>query len=241
MSTNKKVSRILGVAFLLQFISSVSSGSFIKPLWLDSGNISTTMRNIADNPWLINTNILFDMLTALGVIFLGSILFLTLRAQSEKIAIVALGFYILEAGLLATSRIATYSLLRLSQVYAGADQTEYMLTLGNLAIESMDFVGSTLHIVAFGVGAIMFYYLLYQSRLVPRGLSLWGLITVIPVLVGTLATFYDYQISFLFIVPYIPFEFVIGVWILIKGIPETAQATRSRTQRTLSGEGVVSQ
>jgi hypothetical protein len=122
MSTNQKVSRILGVAFLLQFITSVSSGSFIRPMWLDSGNISATMRNIADNPWLINTNILFDLLTALGVIFLGSILFLTLRAQSEKIALVALGFYILEAGLLATSRIATFSLLRLSQAYAGAGQ-----------------------------------------------------------------------------------------------------------------------
>jgi hypothetical protein len=224
MSTNKKVTRILGVAFLLQFITSISSGSLLKPMWLESGNISATMRNIADNPWLINTNILLDMLTALGVIFLGSILFLTLRAQSEKIALVALGFYILEAGLLATSRIATFSLLRLSQAYAGAGQPEYMLTLGNLAIESMDFVGSTLHIVAFSLGAIMFYYLLYQSQLVPRGLSLWGLITVIPVLVGTLASIYNYQISFLFIVPYVPFEFVIGIWILVKGIPDTSSS-----------------
>jgi hypothetical protein len=116
-----------------------------------------------------------------------------------------------------------------------------MLTLGNLAIESMDFVGSVLHIVAFGLGAIMFYYLLYQSRLVPRGLSLWGLITVIPVLVGTLASFYNYQISFLFIVPYVPFEFVIGIWILVKGIPETAQSMQTYSPRTLSEERLVSQ
>ena len=34
MSTNKKVSRILGVAFLLQFVTSFSSGSFIQPAWL---------------------------------------------------------------------------------------------------------------------------------------------------------------------------------------------------------------
>jgi hypothetical protein len=114
--------------------------------------------------------------------------------------------------------------LRLSQAYPGAGQPEYMLTLGNLAIESMYFVGSTLHIVAFSLGAIMFYYLLYQSRLVPRGLSLWGLITVIPVLVGTMASIYDYQISFLFILPYVPFEFVIGIWILVKGIPDTSSS-----------------
>ena len=98
MSTNKKVSRILGVAFLLQFVTSFSSGSLIQPAWLEAGNITATMRNITENPWLIRANILMDMLTALGVIFLGAVLFTTLRKQNEKIALVAFGFYILEAG-----------------------------------------------------------------------------------------------------------------------------------------------
>ena len=56
------------------------------------------MRNITENPWLIRANILMDMFTALGVIFLGAVLFTTLRKQNEKIALVAFGFYILEAG-----------------------------------------------------------------------------------------------------------------------------------------------
>ena len=32
MNTNNKKSKILGLAFLLQFITSVSSGLFIRPL-----------------------------------------------------------------------------------------------------------------------------------------------------------------------------------------------------------------
>jgi hypothetical protein len=197
-----------------------SSGIFIKTQWLVPGNIRETMLKIADHPGLLRANILVDMLTALGVIFLGAILFATLRKQNEKIALVALGFYILEAGLLAASKIATFSLLLISQEYAIAGGSDSLLTFGNLALESMDFVGDTLHILAFGLGAILFYYLLYKSGVVPRGLSLWGLITVFPILAGSLTAIFNYDLPFLLFLPYVPFEFVIGVWILVKGIPE---------------------
>jgi hypothetical protein len=93
--------------------------------------------------------------------------------------------------------------------------------LGTLALESMDFLGFTMHMLAFCLGAVLFYYLLYKSDFVPRLLSLWGLITVIPLFFATLATIFDYQVPFIIAIPYVPFEFVIGVWILVKGIPET--------------------
>ncbi len=70
----------------------------------------------------------------------------------------------------------------------------------------------------YGDQATLFYYLLDQSRLVPRALSLWGLITILPILFGTLLAILGYEIPFIFYVPYVPFELVIGLWILVKGI-----------------------
>jgi hypothetical protein len=223
MNTTNKVSRVLGLAFLLQFITSVSSGSFIRPLWLVPDDIRATMLKIAENPNLLRVNILVDMLTALGVIFLGAILFITLRKQNEKIALTALGFYILEGALLAGSRIGTFSLLQLSQEYASTGQTESLLVFGNVALGAMDYIGDALHVLAFCLGAILFYVLLYKSKAVPRWLSLWGLITVVPVLAGTLTALFDVHLPFIFFLPYFPFEFVIGIWILVKGIPEAKQ------------------
>lgn len=49
------------------------------------------MLRIANNPLLMRTYILVDMLTALGIVFLGAMLFLTLRKQNETAALVALG------------------------------------------------------------------------------------------------------------------------------------------------------
>lgn len=220
MSTHQKTSRILGLAFLLQVITSYSSGLFFRALWLVPDDISATMLKIAENPNLLRVNILVDMLTALGVIFLGAVLFVTLKKENEKLALTALGFYILEGALLAASRMATFSLLHFSAEFASTGQPENLLAFGNLALEAMDYVGDTLHVLAFCLGAILFYVLLYKSKAVPRWLSLWGLITVIPVLAGTLTAIFDVHLPFILFLPYFPFELVIGIWIFVKGVPE---------------------
>jgi len=177
MNTVNKTSRVLGAAFLLQAVTSLISGLILKQALTVTGNISKTMINIANNALLMRASILGEIATAVGIIFLGAILFVTLRKQNEKMALVALGFYILEAALLAASRIAAFSLLRISQEYVMAGNPAYLQTLGNLAFESMNF-GYTLLMLPFCLGAILFYYLLYKSGVVPRALSLWGLITV---------------------------------------------------------------
>jgi hypothetical protein len=205
MNTNQRTSRILGLAFLLQFITSFSSGVFLKSAWFVPEDMSATMLNIAANPGLLRASIFLDMLTALGVIFLGAVLFVTLRKQNEKIALTALGFYILEVALLAVSRMDAFALLRFSQAYA-AGQTADLLLLGQVVYEAMEFAGGTLHMLAFCLGAILFYFLLDKARLVPRWLSLWGLITTFPMLIGTVAQIFGYVMPFVFYVPYAPFE-----------------------------------
>jgi Domain of unknown function (DUF4386) len=218
MDTKNNSSRVLGVAFLLQFVTSICSGTVMRQAWLVPGDIGATMLNIANKPWLMDATILVDMLTALGIIFLGVVLFVNLREQNEKIAMTALGFYILEAALLAVSRIAAFALIGISQNYAVASSPAFLLMMGNLAFQSMDFVGSTLHMLVFCLGGILFYFLLVKSRVVPVALSLWGLIATFPMLIGTLIQIFGHSIPFIFYVPYVPFELVMAVWILVKGI-----------------------
>ena len=219
MNPVNKTSRILGLAFVLQFVTSILSGTLLSQAWYVPGDINASLINIANNPALLRVNIIVDMLTALGVIFLGCMLFLTLRKQNEKMALTALGFYILEAALLAGSRLATFSLLGLSQAYAATGHADLLLP-GQIAIDSMEFVGSSLHMLAFVPGGVMFYYLLDKARIVPRALSLWGLIAVLPFVIGAPLTVMGYEIPTAVYLPYVPFELAIGIWILVKGIKE---------------------
>jgi hypothetical protein len=194
----------------------------MQPALIVPGDISETMIRIANNAWLMKSYILVEMLTALGIIFLGAILFITLRKLNEKMALVALGFYILEAVIITASKLDAFSLLHVSQEYVTSGQPAHLLPLANLVVESMD-GGFTLLMLAFCLGAILFYYLLYKSGVVPRWLSLWGLITVLPLLIAVLLGMFDYEVPFFVALPYIPFEFVIGVWILVKGINDAPE------------------
>ena len=223
MNTANKTSRILGVAFLLQFITSFTSGVFLKPTWFVEGDMAATMLKITQNVWLVRTGLFLDMLTALGVTFLGVVLYLTLRKQNETMALTAMLFYVIEGVLHAAGELDAISLLSLSQEYAATGQPAQLLFMGQVAYDAISFSGA-LMMLAFCLGAILFYYLLDKARIVPRWLSLWGLITVFPCLIGTLFAIFGYELPFAMYLPYVPFEFVIGVWILVKGInddPET--------------------
>jgi len=220
MNSVKKTSIVLGIAFILEVITNIINGMALRPALITTGNIIESMTKIANNAMLMKTYILFDLIVALEIVFLGAVLFIVLKKRNEIIALVALGFFVVAAALLAVSRMEAFSFLRISQEYITAGQPDYLQMLGNLSVESMDFAGGTLHTLVFSIGAILFYYLLYKSRAVPRALSIWGLITVPLVLIGTLSKVLGYEVPFLtyLSILYVPFEFVIGIWILVKGI-----------------------
>jgi hypothetical protein len=55
---------------------------------------------------------------------------------------------------------------------------------------------------------------------VPRPLSLWGLITLLPFVLGAPLMVLGIELPFILYVPYVPFELAIGLWILVKGLEE---------------------
>lgn len=228
MQSTNHTSRILGVAFLLQAVTSLVSGAvLLKPL-LVPDNISESMTKIADNPLLLRASIFGDVITAMGIIFLGTVLFVTLRKQNESVALISLGLYIFEAGLLATSRLAAFSLLRISEVFVSTGQPADLQVMGSVALDSMNF-GYTVHLLPFCVGGMLFYYLLYKSGMVPHLLTLWGLITTPLILVATLLVIAGYVAPTYLYLPYTPFEFAIGLWILIKGTKHDVSLDQPRT------------
>ena len=82
-------------------------------------------------------------------------------------------------------------------------------------------------VIPFAFGALMFYVLLYRSRLVPRWLSVWGLAGAALYLVPPLGSMFGLSVGFL-MAPLALQEMVMAVWLIAKGFNATEQAAEGR-------------
>ncbi len=81
--------------------------------------------------------------------------------------------------------------------------------------------------IIFSLGALMLYFVLFQARLLPRWISVWGLVAVIPyfaaAFLGVLGlTDSESAISSLMFFPMLIQEMVMAVWLIVKGFNPTA-------------------
>ena len=81
--------------------------------------------------------------------------------------------------------------------------------------------------VVFSVSALILNYLLFRSRLVPRFISVWGLIGGVLILAGGILGMFDLfaEAAVLETVIFLPIavqEMVLAVWLIVKGFNQSA-------------------
>lgn len=87
-----------------------------------------------------------------------------------------------------------------------------------------------IYISVFVIGGFIFYSMLYKSKLVPRWISVWGLIADVVLLVASImGTFYSFSTVtiLLFALPIVTQEIVMLIWLIVKGFNESTIAPRS--------------
>lgn len=224
-SDQRSTPRYLGAAFLFVFVASVLTQ--VPTAAAPQRNISEILTNVSENVPLLRLSILGELANSLGILVLAALLYVVLRKQNKTIALVALGWWWAEALMLAVSKIGTYALIPLSRefVAAGAPQASYYQALADFLYYGVDRQGYQIHVLFFGVGAILWYYLFYRSRYIPRALSIWGVASVALLDMNTVLVLYDPSIGnqSILMAPYVLFEPVIGLWLLIKGIRDESQ------------------
>ncbi len=220
MGTEMSIVRLLGVAQLIVFVASMVSERLLASV-VGSGSTSDLLVNISENLTRMRISNLVALLNSLAIVVLAALFYVVFNKQYKIIALVALGCFLAEAITLAVSKIGTYALVPFSQefVEAGAPEPSYFQTLGDFLYHGLDRLGYDIHMLFFCLGGILWYYLLYSSRLVPRALSIWGLVAICLLSIPVLLVLYRRGSTPLMVLglPYAPFELVLGVWLIVKG------------------------
>jgi hypothetical protein len=212
----------MGLALLLQAFTPLISGAFLFDPLVEENNISKTLLNITQHQFVANLSVFLDIITAMGIIWLGVLFYYLLKRVNQVWAKTGMLFYVLEACMLVISKIAAFALIQISQIYS-ATMDQSLEVAGQVMLQVKDFSFS-MAMLPFGIGAILLYYLLIKSKALPTWLSIYGLVTTIPVMIGSILSAYGIEVPLVVYLPYIPFEFFIGFFILIRGLSEGSLA-----------------
>jgi hypothetical protein len=129
--------------------------------------------------------------------------------------------------------VSLLALLTLSQEYAkaGAPNASSYQISGTLLLAVKNWAGQ-LGVISFTLGALMYYSVFFQSKLIPRWLSGWGFLGVALSLAAVLLVIFGQIIPFstVFILLQLPIglqEMVLAVWLIAKGFDPSAIASGS--------------
>lgn len=232
--TDRKIAIVAGALFIIATAASLMGSAFTGSVLGAPDDLARISAN--GNPIMVGVLLTFIAAAASAGIAIS--LYPVLRKYNEGLALGAVGFRLIEAVFYIVGAICPVLLFTVSQqfVNAGGQETLHLQTLRHLVLTIHDLATFVFGVLAFCVGALMYYYIFYQNKLIPRWLSVWGLAAIVGLLSAALLTTFDgepYSISGSLLILVLPIalqEMVLAVWLIIKGFNPLAIASESAGQ-----------
>jgi len=218
ISSTRKTALAAGVLYLLTFVS-------IPTLAL--------YKSVHDPNYIIgpgpDTSVIIggilEIIVALAGIGTAVALYPVLKKQNEGVALGLVGSRILEAGTIFAGVMFLLTAVTMRQNSVGAEALITSRTLVTM-YDRMFLIGQSFMPA---VNDILLGFLLYQSKLVPRGLTLIGLVGGPILIAGDICVLFGLvgqhdPTTALFAVPVALFEFSLGIYLIVKGFKSTPVA-----------------
>lgn len=211
MTSQRKITLTAGVLYLLTFVS-IPTLSIYGPV----KSINYILGAGPDTAAIIGG--LLEIIVALAGIGTAVVLFPVLKKQSESLALGLVTSRVLEASSIFIGVACILTIVTLRQTGVGEDALVASHTLATLYDRIFLISQSLLP----AVNDLLLGFLLYQSRLVPRALSLIGIVGGPVLIAGFIAVMFGFigqndPTKGLFAILVALFEFSLGIWLVAKG------------------------
>jgi hypothetical protein len=170
-------------------------------------------------------------------------LYPVLRKYNRSLALGAVAARVVDGTFVLVGALGLLVLLSVGQesVAAGSAAAGSFQTAAGALLAVRDWAYGFIVSLGFGLGALLYYYVLYRSRLVPRWLSGWGLVGAGLTLVATVYAGFTQELGFSTVndvlsIPIGVQEMVLAVWLIAKGFSTSAVTT----DRALTSDLAVS-
>jgi hypothetical protein len=220
MNTYRKNAIIAGILFLVCSATTILSFPFSGPILEGKDYLSQLFAS--EN--MVVTGALIEFLQAVAAAGIAIALYPILKKCNEAFALGSVCFRVIESVFVLIGTLSLLSLLTLSQefIVAGSPGASSFQASGTLLLAVKYWSGNTISYLAFCLGALMYYIILFQSKLIPRWLSGWGVLGIIMGLAATVLGSFtqDFSLESVNTLLNIPIglqELVFAGWLIVKG------------------------
>lgn len=213
---SRKISLAAGILYLLTFVS-IPTLAIYGPV----KGMNYILGAGPDTSVIIGA--ILEIIIALAGISTAVVLFPVLKKQNESVALGLVAARILESSTIFVGVAFILSIVTLRQTRAGADALMVSHTLAIL-YDRIFLLGQSFMPA---ICDLLIGFLLFRSRLVPRGLSLIGIVGGPVLLVGYLAVMFGLigqhaPLAGMSAILVALFEFSLGIWLVVKGFNSSA-------------------
>ena len=217
----RNTARIVGVLFIIATAAPILTAPFLG--FLGGGIIGEPvpdyLSTLSTNENQVIIGMYIELIWALSVVGIPIVLFPILKKYDEVLARVFYSLRFMEALSTIAHSLILLTLLSLSQEFAvaGPPDASYFQTLGTLLLAAREWIFNIGSGLIWSLSALGLNYILYQSKLIPRWLSAWGLIGSVLSLVTYFLGFFSVHLSDWLFAPIAMQEMAFAVWLLAKG------------------------
>lgn len=213
MKNYKLIARLFGVFFILAFLS-YGIGSGIIDSIISTGN---ALENIQDSTTsIVIAVILMFFVHSIVNIGLPVLMVPVLKPYNRILAYGYLSFGIAATVIVVVRSIFSMLLIPLGELYAASGSQPHLESLAALLIAGGN-ISYQMSMALWGIGGLALTSLLYISRIIPRGISVWGFIGYLIFMTGTILELFAYPVGVMLSLPGGLFELFLSGWFIIKG------------------------
>ena len=222
----RRTAIVVGVLLIVCTVASILS---VAPL----GSLLDTpvdLEQLAASDNAVVLSVLIDFVAAASGAGIAIALYPVLRDYGPAMAFGAAAARVVAAALVLVSTLSLLALLTLAQESVSAGSTDSAATDSSVQVllAVRDWVANYMILLPFLLGAGLYYYLMYRSTIVPRWLSVWGLLAVVLSLAATVYAGFTQDFGFATFstalnAPIGLQEMVLAVWLLAKGFNREPQ------------------
>lgn len=221
MNSNKIAARTFGIAFLIGYISYGLGFGLLNTIINSSNSLAVIFSS--KNQVIFEAAIMMAVFAPVNIV-LGVIMTPIFKRFNQPLAYGYLSSAIASTVLLILGAIFLLLLVPLSEefVKVGSGDTKNFDLLFVL-FKKANFFSYQIAMVIWGIGGLIFSYLLFKSKLVPQWLSVWGLIGYVIFISGAIFALFGISIDVILDIPGGLFELFLSFWLIIKGFDFSSQ------------------